>query len=245
MDGLIAVSEAVRDHYSEHLNLPSVEVIYNGVSSHDLRPLEEPEPAAVRIRYGLPAGDTILLCAGRFRQEKGHAYALAALSELRTLGLRPCLVLAGRGPLEDVITADIRRRGLQDQVRMVGHLSHSDLMEMMVAANIVIMPSLQEGLGVTAIEASMLGKPVVASRAGGLPEVVADGVSGLLVPPRDSPALARYIQRLIANPSFAADLGRNAKTRASRLFTIETTATRHEQLFEASLMKASMRRSAH
>jgi glycosyltransferase involved in cell wall biosynthesis len=233
MDGWIAVSHAVQRHYCQNLGLTAIEVIHNGVDVAEIEAVSGVNALAVRGRLGLPPEGPALLCAGRFRHEKGHRYLIAALAELSRRDLRPTLVLAGTGPLLQAVVDDVSDLGLLDQVKFVGHMNHRELMGMMAAADIVVIPSTHEGLSVTAEEALMLGRPVVASRTGGLQEVIEDASDGLLVPPGDVEALASAIERLIRDQALRARLSETGKVRAERLFSASRAATAHEQLFGA------------
>jgi glycosyltransferase involved in cell wall biosynthesis len=231
MDGWIAVSRAVRDHYRDALHLASIEVIPNAVNVEDVLAHRRSDAAASRSRLGAPPQRTLLLCAGRFRHEKGHRYLVAALDELRGRDIQPVLVIAGDGPLRDAVATDVAQRGLTDQVKFVGQLDHSRLLDVMAAADVVITPSTHEGFSITAAEALLLGKPVIASRVGGIPELVEDGRSGLLVAPSDVEGLARAIERLTRDEELRGRLGGQGSATTQRLCSTERVADAHEQLF--------------
>ncbi len=226
------MSGAVKQHYAEALGLEPIEIIHNGVDADEMSVARGADGEAIRRRLGIPSGRSLLLCAGRFRHEKGHRYLIAALSELKERGVQPALVLAGTGPLADAVATDVGHRGLRDQVQFVGHLDHAELMELMAAVDIVVVPSVHEGLSVTAAEALMLGKPVIASNVGGLAEVVEAGISGVLVPPADPAALAGSIARLILDEALRKCLGKEGERRAMRRFRVADVAAAHERLFE-------------
>ena len=230
MDGRIAVSHAVQSHYAQSLGLGST-VIHNGVDPEEVQNAEAVDARTTRAQFGVSSQGKMLLCAGRFRHEKGHRFLIEAVGRLKQRGLGPRLVLAGTGPLTADVVAEVRKRNLGDEVQFVGHLDHAQLMRVMAAADIVVVPSTYEGLSVTAEEALMLGKPVVASRVGGLPEVVEDGRTGLLVPPADPTALADSLQKLLTDRSLRERLGNHGRGRAAQLFTATRAAIAHERLF--------------
>jgi glycosyltransferase involved in cell wall biosynthesis len=231
MDAWIAVSGAVRDHYREALRLASIEVIPNAVNIDHIVARRDTDFTAIRSRFGASPGRTLLLCAGRFRHEKGHRYLVAALAELAERDIRPLLVFAGDGPLRDAVAADVAKRGLIDQVKFVGQLDHARLLEVMAAADVVVAPSTYEGFSITAAEALLLGKPVVASRVGGIPELVEHGRSGLLVAPSDVEGLACAIERLTRDEELKIRLGRQGSATTQRLCSTERVVKAHEQLF--------------
>jgi glycosyltransferase involved in cell wall biosynthesis len=242
MDAWIAVSGAVRDHYRDALRLASIEVIPNAVNVEDVLAHRDTDSAAIRGRLGASPRRTLLVCAGRFRHEKGHRYLVAALAELRERDVRPMLVFAGDGPLRDAVAADVAQHGLIDQVKFVGQLDHSRLLEVMSAADVVVAPSTHEGFPITVAEALLLGKPVIGSGVGGIPELVEDGRSGLLVAPSDVEGLARAIERLTQDEELKIRLGGQGSATTQRLCSTERVAEAHEQLF-ASL--GTRRESPH
>jgi len=119
--------------------------------------------------------------------------------------------------------------GLQDDVDFAGFVS--DIPGFLSAIDIFVLPSLYEGLGVAVLEAMAAGKPVVASRVGGLPELVHDAVTGLLVPPKDSRALAEAIARVISQEGLARQMGERGRKRVLQHFTMEQMAKNNEDYY--------------
>ncbi len=126
---------------------------------------------------------------------KGHRFLFQALAQLRDAHPEIRAILFGRGPLQAQLTAQVTALGLDDQVRFGGYCAHLD--QLIGHFQLLVHPAEREGLGVGILEAQAAGVPVVGFRAGGLVEAVADGKTGLLVPPGDVPALAAAMQRLI------------------------------------------------
>lgn len=203
----IAVSGAVRDSLARHgVRVAHPEVIRNGV-----------DPAAFPdVKTGRPPHPFTALFMGRLTEEKGIPVLLEAV-EAAGEGPAISLVIAGDGPLRSrVEQAAARNAG---RVRYVGHVS--EVLTAYRQADVVVMPSLSEGLPMTALEAMACGLPLVASRVGGLPEVVADGETGLLVPPGDPSALAAALRVLAADPVRAAAMGDVGRARVADRFTEE------------------------
>src|SRR5262249_2670387 len=113
----------------------------------------------------------------------------------------------------------VRRSGLDSRVELLPAVPHSQVPEVLSRIDIFVVPSLSESFGVAAVEASACGLPVVASRVGGLPEVVVDGETGLLVPPSDSPALANALDRLIGSEELRVRFGRNGRAFVEQLYS--------------------------
>ncbi len=134
-----------------------------------------------------------LLCIGRLIPIKGHLVLLRALAQARAQVPGVTLHVAGRGPLEPALKSYVRELGLEDVVRFLGFVS--PVQKAIEDAAVVVVPSIGEGFGMVALEAMERARPVIASAVGGLPEIVADGETGLVVPPADADALAEAIVR--------------------------------------------------
>jgi glycosyltransferase involved in cell wall biosynthesis len=160
----------------------------------------------------LPAGPRVVFL-GRVVRAKGVETLVEAASRLRTPGAQ--VVLVGDGPERQRVERLARRLGVADRVHVTGFLGHEHIPAVLATARLLVLPSLYEELGTVLIEAMQAGVPVVASRVGGIPETVEDGVSGLLVAPRDARGLAAAIDAVLADPAMgrglAAAAGRHAE----------------------------------
>jgi glycosyltransferase involved in cell wall biosynthesis len=203
------------------------------------------EDAFTVIHYGIEPGpeprpyvDDVprLLCVGRLIPIKGHDVLLRALAQARRVVPRLRLDVVGSGPLDEQLRAQAAELGLGDAVRFVGHVAPVPYEE----GAIVVVPSLGEGFGMVALEAMERGRPVIASDVGGLPEIVANEETGLIVPAGDAQALAWAIAELAANLSRAAELGAAGRRRALAEFRQERCTDRHVELYQA-LRKARVR----
>src|SRR5262249_31184950 len=133
--------------------------------------------------------------------------------------------VVGRGPEEEAIARLHAELGLGDTVRLLGDVSVDRLAEEYVNADLFCLPSVQEGFGIVFLEAMAAGLPVVACRAAAIPEVVEDGRTGALVPPRDPTALARTIEDLVRDRERARQLGSGGRARVTA-FTLRVVAER-------------------
>lgn len=189
---IFAISEAVRSVLIDEGVQPSrVEVIPNGIDVARVR------QAASKPELGLRRGRPILGTVGSLHSRKGHRHLLHSVAELRAVGVDLDLVLVGDGPEATTLQELGESLGIAERVRFLGHLT--DPYPAMGAFDIYVQPSIEEGFGIAVLEAMALGLPIVATRAGGLPEIVEDGVTGFLVAPGDAGALSAAIGRLLDN----------------------------------------------
>ena len=197
----------------------SFEVVHYGIV-----PGSEPEP---------PAETPRLAVVGRLIPIKGHDTLLRAMQiAVREVpGLE--LEVAGSGPLEDELRAQVSALGLDGSVRFLGQVPGAAAV--LERASIVVVPSLGEGFGMVALEAMERGRAVVASDVGGLPEIVAAGETGLLVPPGDAAALAAAIVELARDPVRVRAFGAAGRRRALESFSQERCTTRTAELYEEAL----------
>ena len=176
-------------------------------------------------------GDPRLLCVGRLIPIKGHLVLLRALAQARARVPGVTLDVAGRGPLDPALRSYAQELGLADAVRFLGFVSPVE--KAIDDAAIVVVPSLGEGFGMVALEAMERARPVIVSAVGGLPEIVADGETGLVVPPADAEALAEAIVALAGDLARASTMGLAGRERALAQFTPERCAARIEELYLA------------
>jgi glycosyltransferase involved in cell wall biosynthesis len=235
---IIAVSEAVADFLSqEGLTRPRVTRIYNGIDAAAWRARvtgQDPRPA-----LGLDATARVVLMPAQFVPWKRHEDALRMMVPLLVHEPAARLVLAGSDAfgdhpkLEPVLRALAAGLGIGDKVVFAG--ARRDMPDLMATAEIVLAPSDGEPFGRVAIEAMCLAKPVVGTRAGGLPEVVRDGETGLLTAPCSPDSLATACARLMQNRGLARTLGEAGYSRVLARFDIDHVAQETQTLYEAAL----------
>jgi len=221
---LLAVSEAVAEDYRRHMGWPTIRVLRNGVDLEEYSPGDAPHTGG----GAWSGGGTRLLAVGRLHAQKGHGVLLEAAARCREDGLSLSLALVGEGPLRAALEERARRLGLEGQVRFLGR--RDDVRDLLRAAEVFVFPSLYEAVGIALLEAMACGTAVVASRAGGIPEIVREGESGLLVRPGDASDLANALARLARDPPERARLGRGARSRAM-MFDIRQTVRELESVY--------------
>jgi glycosyltransferase involved in cell wall biosynthesis len=210
-----------------------IETVPYGVDTARFAPNDR---TRAEVRRDLGLGDApVVLAAGRLVKKKGFEYAIDAAQQLAAShpGLR--LLIAGDGDL----MADLagRARDAGDRVRMLGNQPQGTIARLAAAADVIAVPSIRDdagnvdGLPNFALEALASGTPVVATTAGGLPQVIEDGTNGLLVPERDASALARAVSALLDDRGRALRIGQAARARVIRDFSWEHVAERFEAAY--------------
>jgi glycosyltransferase involved in cell wall biosynthesis len=193
---VVAVSHALEQRLRTELRLPDsvpTAVVNMGVDLATFRPVDD-----ARERIGWAAGERTALWVGNMVPVKGVPTLLDAFTRVRGAGAADRLVLVGDGPLRSELEARVRELGIADAVSFTGRLSQADVALAMAAADVFVLPSLNEGLSVALLEAMACGTPCVASAVGGVPEVLDDPACGRLVPPDDAAALASGIEEVLA-----------------------------------------------
>jgi glycosyltransferase involved in cell wall biosynthesis len=223
-DAVVAVSGAAAERLAELARIPrqAVRVLPNGI---DLAAFDGCGPgvgAAARRAIGVAPADAVVLVPAVLREGKGHDVLLDAVPALLARVPSARVVVVGGGEREEELR--VRARPLGDAVRFLG--PRPDMRELLAASDVVALPSLAEALPTALMEAAAAGRPVVATRVGGVPEVVAEGRSGILVPPRDPDALAEALAALLADPARARGYGEFARQRARERFGIELQVER-------------------
>lgn len=234
-DRVVAVSAAVRDELVARFGArpERVVVIPNGVDLERYRAGSGRQQA--RRDLGLPEGAFVAGAAGRMLPVKAFDRLLAAVPTLRRDGLPVHLALAGDGPQRRRLEEQARRLGIASSVSFLG--VRGDMATFFAAVDAFVLPSLREGSPRALLEAMAAGRPVVASAVGGVPEIVEDARSGLLVPPGSSDDLAAALARLAADPALALGLGAAARQRVEDHFSLDAMVHAYQRLY-ASLLSA-------
>jgi glycosyltransferase involved in cell wall biosynthesis len=227
VDRLICVSEHARVTFVKSGVPPEqLRVVRNGIHPRPARADRD----GVRARLGLPSEAQLVLAVGRLTEQKGHRYLVEAAPRVIEQEPRAHLLVVGQGELADELRELVRVLGLEGSVHLVGQ--RPDVPELLAASDLFVLPSLFEGLPLVALEAMAAGRPVVGTRGCGTAEAVADGVTGRLVPPRDSAALATAILEALEQPGLAARWGVAGRMRLEREFRAERMARETASVYE-------------
>ncbi len=213
---LVAVSQAAYDALPGPLR-SRARVVVHGVdlsrskASVDTRDETRRE---VRAELGIPPGDVLVVTVANLRSEKGYDVLIDAAGLLAARGLPVRFAAAGQGVEQEELTARCRRLALGDRFTFLGH--RDDALRLLTAADVFVLASHQEGLPVALMEAASVGAPIVATAVGGVPQMVTDGVNGLVVPPGNPALLADALQRMIDDPGLRERLGGQAMADSAR-----------------------------
>ncbi|MBE0434003.1 glycosyltransferase [candidate division WOR-3 bacterium] len=174
-----------------------------------------------------------IIFVGRLTTAKGLDVLLRAVSELKPNALVKRAAIVGQGPLLPFLKAEVHRLEIDDTVHFLG--ARDDVNELLAQSKIFILPSRWEGLPLSMLEAMASGLPVVATNVGGIPEVIVDGVNGILVPPSSPGRLAEAIARLVSNRRLALELGQNARRHIEQHYSIRLYSENMLKLYDAVL----------
>src|SRR5262245_2182444 len=213
VDVVIAISDGVRAALLRAgVDAARIRVVPSGI---DPAAVEAPPGAreTVRAAWAAPPDEVLVVVLGALERRKGHAVLLAAATRLDGIPLR--YVFCGEGSEEAALA--VAAAPLGDRVVFAGF--RRDVAACLAAADVVAVPSLHEGLGVAALEAMAASRPIVASRIGGLGEVVVDGETGVLVPPGDPASLAAALRGLARDPARRSALGQAGRARVLARYT--------------------------
>ncbi len=213
---MIALTDAERD---EHLSrgvgrADRFAVVPSGIDLDRFR--QAGDRVGRRAGFDCPPDAIVVGAVGWLTPVKGHRVLLEAVALLRRERPRLHLAIVGGGPLREDLQRLARERGMADALRLLG--VRTDVPDCLAGMDIFVQPSLNEGMGRALIEAMAAGRPVVASRVGGIPAIVQDRKTGLLVTPDDPAALARAIEELLRKPDWAKELGAAARASIGERF---------------------------
>ena len=231
----VAIAEEVARTFEALYKYPSPVLIPNGVATD----MFIPDPATrqrMREELGTEPQTIVFVHVGRFAAVKNHEMLVAAFAQLHSLESVPMeLWLVGEGDLLETAQQQARTLGIENRVRFLG--VRSDIPDLLRAADVFVFPSRWEGNPLSVMEAMATGLPVIATAVGGVPELVEDGVSGILIPNEDRDALVAAMQRMVEQPDLRVQMGQAARCRAVERFDIRQTVRAYEALYEEILQR--------
>jgi len=237
---VIAMSADIRHELiAAGLDPHAVRTIHGAIDGATFAAQSEPDSDAVRRELQIAPGCPVVSLVARLSSEKGHVFFIRGARRLLDEVPNARFLLIGEGPLRPQIEQAATDLALNGAVRFLGF--RSDVAKLMASSDLVVLPSLKEAFGTVLLEAGALGKPVIATRVGGIQEIVRHGETGLLVPPADPDALAQAMLRLILNADEARAMGERGREFVAREFSLERMARRtgtvYDDLFETQETK--------
>lgn len=229
-DRVVAVGECVKRALVENDGVPArrVEVIYNGVDV-DACDSTRVDREEARRSLGLRPGDLAILTVARLDSIKDHPTAMDAMARLKDHA-SAVLLLAGDGPERSSIEAGIASRGLEQRVRLLG--TRRDVPKLLAACDVFLLNSVSEGIPLTVLEAMSAARAVVATRVGGLPEIVEENQTGLLVNTGSPLELSAALGRLLEDADLRQRLGTRGRQVARSRFGLEAMISAYDRLYE-------------
>ncbi len=227
-DHVIAISGFVKkDMAKAGIPVEKISVIFNGIDikAFDQQILEDRD-------LGASAGIHIVT-VGSLTARKGHRYLIEAVGQLGSLQTQVVVLVVGEGPERESLESDIERAGVEASVRLVGF--QKNVASILAKADLYVHPSIHEPFGIAILEAMAAGCCVIATSVDGVPEIVVDGETGLLVPERDTEALKNVIERMLEFPAERARMGENGRHRVEAEFVIEGTVRACQKIYDRIL----------
>lgn len=235
-DRVICVSASVRDHVRrrEGLEDDRATVIHNGIEPPGATSPDPGGEEALRRELGLPAGEPVVgMVANLNRPVKGGRWFAEAVPHVLERVPEARFLVVGLGGDAPEVAGRLRELGVEDRVVLAGF--RDDVEDCYRLMDVSVLTSLSEGLSITVLESMSFGLPVVATCVGGNPELMEDGVTGYLVPPRNPEAWARRVVELLESPSLRERMSSAARARVEERFALEAVTSRYREVYEELL----------
>lgn len=212
----ICVSQAIRDILiNDGVSPEKINVVYSGI---DLGRFKDGQPAEIRRELGIP-GAKIIGNVGHMADHKGQRYLIEAAPEIFKVYPDAVILMIGEGELRSYLERLAERLEVKSRIIFMGF--RTDIPSLLRSMDIFVYPSHLEGLGTSLLDAMAAEVPIVATIAGGIPEVVSDGVNGILVPPRNPQTLAKAVLTILQNNDLAKKLSKAGRETVEKRFTVE------------------------
>jgi len=237
-DLTIAVSQMVAKTMTEKRVVPKqkLKVIYNGIELEDFDLDKNIIREEIRKELGIRSNQNILISVGRLAKEKGYSYMIKTIQILKKKYPDLIWIVLGDGEDRRKLEREVKTSNLQKNVFFLGN--RNNVAEYLIASNVFLMPSLEEGLPLALLEAMVCGLPIVATNVGGIPEVITDGANGFLVEPKNSLALAKKIEYLLnLEQERRKKIGLEGRKVVEEKFSLEKMERDYKNLYQQFLSK--------
>ncbi|HEY4706344.1 MAG TPA: glycosyltransferase [Thermodesulfobacteriota bacterium] len=234
-DRVVAVAGHVKRNLVEYewFNPSKVRVIYNGIDDSRFSAGAGSE-ARAREALGIGESVPIIGIVARLDPIKNHRCLIKAMRLVVDAFPGALLLVVGDGPLRGELEEESRATGLGDNVRFLG--TRADVESILRSLDVFVLSSVSEGLPLTVLEAMAAGRPIVATRVGGIPEAIEDGVDGLLVPPDDERGLAAAIKGMLADKKRAGEMARSARKKFEKSFSLRQMISNYEEVYSSAAL---------
>ncbi|MBU0533654.1 MAG: glycosyltransferase [Candidatus Omnitrophica bacterium] len=228
-DKIICVSEAVKNFYHNDAYIPldKMITIYNGIKIDDEVNIDKEKK---KKEFGAIGKDNIVTTVGRLAPQKGIEYLLYAVPKILESMSKIKFLIVGEGTEKNKLKKLADKLNISRNIIFTG--LRNDVNEILTITDIFVLPSIFEGLPNVIMEVMLSKKPVIATRIPGTDELVVDGETGILVPPKDAESLASAIINVLKNPAKAKEMGINGRKRVEKYFSIDKTVRKTEELYE-------------
>ncbi|PIQ89475.1 MAG: hypothetical protein COV72_02920 [Candidatus Omnitrophica bacterium CG11_big_fil_rev_8_21_14_0_20_42_13] len=225
-DKIIAVSNAVKNYLVNEKKLPAdkIEVIHNGIDVNKFK------PEIRSTQNSVPSTSFKIGVIGRLEEQKGHRYLLKAISLLNGKFNNVKFLIAGDGSLKKELIDSAERLEISDKVEFLGY--RENIKELISEIDLVVLPSLYEGLPLIALETGAMGKPIIVTNVDGSPEAVINEKTGIVIPPKDEDSLKNALEELLDNKGLLLEYGRNAQKFIREEFDIKKQVEKTEKLYK-------------
>jgi glycogen(starch) synthase len=230
-DRVIVCSQSMKYEICDHFNLPwdKVDVIPNAIDATKYQ--ISVDSGAVRQRYGVGWGEKLILCVGRLVPQKGIEYFIRAIPAIAKRYPEAKFVIVGEGWSRDILEAEARGTGQNSKIHFTGFASDREVINLMSSADVLVVPSIYEPFGIVALEGMATGVPVVASKVGGLSEVIEHDRTGIFVYPKNPDSIAWGIDHILSDPDHAKWLTENAKEKLHNAYSWEAVAMKTVEVY--------------
>jgi glycosyltransferase involved in cell wall biosynthesis len=237
-DKVIAVSEEIRKRMKRAgIAEEKICLIDNGVNL-DRFP-SSADPNTIKESLGIDREAQVIGTVGALTLEKGHVYLLRAAAKVIKTFPRAVFLLVGDGKERLNLATSVSQLGIQDNVIFTG--MRKDVPEILPILDVFLLPSLNEGLPMALLEAQAARVPTVSTRVGGIPAVVEDGTTGILIPPKDSDAIVQAISRMLLDRKTALEMGQKGCERVRDHFSSQTMASKYISIYKELLTPVQIR----
>jgi glycosyltransferase involved in cell wall biosynthesis len=234
VETVIAISRQIeKSLIAGGVSARKVRTVYSGIDLSERQPT--PDDQAIRQMIGIPNGAMLVGTIANLFPRKGYEVMLRALPAIirKVPTVHYVIVGSDEGNYADRLKRLARELKIADRVHIIGF--QDPVQPVLASLDLYVHPALMEGFGIAVVEAMAMGKAVVATTTGGLPEVVAQGETGLLVPPGDIEALAATVVALLEDPVRREEMGRSGSARAHERFSLDASVVHMEQLYSEVL----------